>query len=46
MGSEMCIRDRYDLLVNIEKVDNPSKVSLPQFPVLSSPVNVGVDKKK
>ena len=36
----------YDLLVNIEKVDNPSKVSLPQFPVLSSPVNVGVDKKK
>ena len=36
----------YDLLVKIEKVSNPNKVSLPQFPVLSSPVNVGQDKKK
>ena len=35
----------YDLLVKIEKVKNHSKVSLPQFPVLSSPLDVGVDKK-
>ena len=36
----------YDLLVKIEKVNNPGNLSLPQFPVLSSPVKVGVDKKK
>ena len=36
----------YDLLVKIEKVNNPGRVSLPQFPVLSSPLGVGVDKKE
>ena len=49
----MCIRDSpitgqaawYDLLVKIEKVTNPGKVSLPQFPVLISPLDVGVDEK-